>query len=319
MKPRLYIHLAGATHFLHWELPYFQKYFDVVDYPDKNTVLFVFGPDALVSGAELPAMLRVILLFPGFGYHPYYDVIQRLGMQQILNERYNIVFTNHGPMYEAFKKSVNNMHLCSFSVNTDLIKLRRYRDKINTLLHASAVGFAQKDWTRSRDVMHLTKLPYEVFPPRNKRFYHRIIDRLGRKIKSIVGKTSGQVASPQIKHRGYVSHAELIEKYHQYDGFVHIAGKTPPHTDAKYTATLLEAGLTGCILFWHDTLNLGNDFETIFSLPLEPALAAQEILQIRKSIDVALHSKRTAEEIYDRTNPDKIVKQRLQVILEHLG
>lgn len=121
-----------------------------------------------------------------------------------------------------------------------------------------------------------------------------------------------------MKKMGYESHSVVIEKYHAYDGFVHVAAETPPHVDGKYTATLLEAGLTGCILFWHDTLGLGNDFETVFNLPLDARKAADEILLIRRGIDIESHSKQTSEEIYERVNPQKVMQMRFKKIMEIL-
>jgi hypothetical protein len=98
------------------------------------------------------------------------------------------------------------------------------------------------------------------------------------------------------------------------DGFVHVAAEVPPFVDGKYTATLLEAGLTGAILFWHDTLSLGNDFETVFNLPVEPNTAAAKILEIRSGIHVETHSRLTREEILDRCSPDKVVRMRYERI-----
>ena len=115
---------------------------------------------------------------------------------------------------------------------------------------------------------------------------------------------------------GYKSHSEIMAKYKQYDGFVHIASEiNHPHLlDGKYTATLLEAGLTGAILFWHDTFQLGNDFETIFSLSKDPAVAANELINIKNSIDVEKHSQKTWEEIADRCDPSKIAAFRKSII-----
>lgn len=312
MKPKLYIHVNKAGHFLSWELPYFQRYFDLVSQPDSDAILFAFGPDALASGAILPAKLRVILLFPGFSYNPYHDVIHRLGMQQIIRDSYKIVFTNPGPIHEAFKH-LDNLYICPFSVNTDLIKVRQYRKHISSLLHASA-DYPQKDWTRSRDIMRLTRLPFEIFPQRSTTLPERLLLKFRKYLAA-----KKVLNSAPLLNQGYEAHQQVINKYHNYDGFVHIAAETPPYVDGKYTATLLEAGLTGSILFWHDTLGLGNDFETIFNLPLEPEKAAIEILQIRKNIDIEAHSKRTVEEIYDRVNPEKVITTRLDVILENLG
>jgi hypothetical protein len=112
----------------------------------------------------------------------------------------------------------------------------------------------------------------------------------------------------------------VIKKYQQYDGFVHVARdiKHPQLIDGKYTASLIEAGVTGAILFWHDTLQLGNSLETVFSLPLNEKSAAAEIMSIRNSLDVRKHSQRTREEMLDTFNVQKSVRIRAERILEKL-
>jgi len=311
MKVHLYLHVGKASHFLSWELPYFKRYFDVVDTPSKDAVLFSFGPDALASGSQLPALKRVALLFPGFGLNPYHEIIHRYGMQKVIDEAYDLVFVNPGPIHEAFK-DCKKISVIPFTVNTDMIKVRKYRKSLNSLLHVSA-NYVQKDWTRSRDIMRITGLRYEVFPPRELSIYRRI-----KKKMQVMLQKQGIIFSDNIFNNKYEPHSVVIEKYHAYDGFVHVAVETPPFVDAKYTATLLEAGLTGCILFWHDTLGLGNDFETVFDLPSDPQKAAEQILSIRQSIDIQSHSKRTAEEIYERVNPEKVMQVRFEKIMEIL-
>lgn len=311
-KLKLYLHVRRAIHFLEWERQFFEKYFDVINTPSSDAILFAFGPDALVSGSLLPAKFRIILLFPGFGFNPYHDLVDRRDMQRTIDEHYHLIFANPGPIAEAFSASPM-LRLCPFSVNTELVKVRNYRKSINNLLHASA-DYPQKDWERSREIMRLTGLPYEVYPPREQ----SLSDILWRKLRiGLQRGFFGRPASPFL-HKNYVSHVNIIQKYIQYDGFVHVAAETPPLVDGKYTATLFEAGLSGCILFWHDTLGLGNDFETIFSLPLEPEAAARAILDIRKNIDVEKHSKRTVDEIFDRVNPDKVMRVRFNAIREFL-
>lgn len=310
-KTRLYIHIENATHFLKWELPYFKKYFELVDEPSSDAVLFVFGPDALATGAMLPARLRTTLIFPGFSYNPYHNLVHRHGMQRVVDEHYDILFANPGPIAEAFK-DCPKLRICPFSVDTDRISVRRFRKSIDSLIHISA-NYPQKDWTRSRDTMQLTGLKYDVFPPRERSLARRIARRIKNELVD-----NNRVTNAPLLHAGYDSHDTVIRKYSEYDGFVHIAGETPPFVDGKYTATLLEAGLTGSILFWHDTLGLGNDFETIFSLPKDPQSAAEEILIIRRSIDVETHSRLTAEEVRERVNPDKVMRMRFEAIREML-
>lgn len=141
-KFNLTLHVKGATHFLSWELPYFQRYFNVVNAPDATSILFSFGPDVLESGAFLPAKIRVALLFPGFGYSPYHNLIHRFGMRQIIDEYYDLVFVNPGPIYEAFK-DCPKLRLCPFSIDVSKVEIRRCRKELNSLLHVSA-NYPQK-------------------------------------------------------------------------------------------------------------------------------------------------------------------------------
>lgn len=310
-KPKLFIHVGRATHFLRWEIPSFGRFFDLEESPSKDAIVFAFGPDALATGATLPGKFRVAYLFPGFSYNPTYDLIHQYGMRKLVDDHFDLVFVNPGPMESVFE-GCSKLRLCPFSIDASLFTKHRYRKRIESLLHASADS-PQKDWSRSRDVMRLTTLKYEVYPPRpGKHPGNRIV----RKVQNVVERTL-KANRPRLPH-GYVEHERVVAKYYQHDGFVHIAGPTPPYVDGKYTATLLEAGLSGCILFWHDTYGLGNDFETIFDLPLDPPAAAKAILEIRDSLDVLAHSRRTVEEIAERTSPDLSIRIRYHAIEELL-
>ena len=63
---------------------------------------------------------------------------------------------------------------------------------------------------------------------------------------------------------------------------------------------------------------LGNDLETVFSLPLEPEEAAREICHIRENIDVERHSRLTREEILERYSPARSIGYRAARIKELL-
>ncbi len=166
--------------------------------------------------------------------------------------------------------------------------------------------------------MEFTGLRWEVFPPRGSQREPKV-DRMKRKVNA-VSRLLGCPDVFRLMPQGYVSHRTVAKKYQQFDGFVHVAAEypSPIYLDGKYTASLLEAGLTGAILFWHDTFGLGNDFETIFDLALDPRDAAQTILEIRASLDVERHSRRTREEILDRCSPDHVVAQKAARIYDLL-
>lgn len=315
-KPKLYIHVVGATHFLRWEVPEFTKYFDLVDRPIDDAALLSFGPDALEEASNFPALKRFAVLFPGFGFNPVHNHELREHQIPIISTRFETVFIHPGPLQIAYI-DLKNIELCQPSVDVDLIGFRKYRRQIKSLVHVSNDG-AQKDWQRSEVIMRLTGMKYEVYPPRDHKFYQRQIDNNNRANK--LCKLIGRKERPYL-HYSYVNHPQVIKKYKQYDGFVHVASdvKHRDLLDGKYTASFIEAGLTGSILFWHDTFNLGNNLETVFNLSVEPKIAAQEIIDISKSIDVHKHSQLTRQEMLETFNVHDSVRTRAEAILAKIS
>jgi hypothetical protein len=301
-RPRLHIHVGDATHFLRWELPVFARYFELANAPDADTILLAYGPDVVWTAARLPAKSRMAYLFPGFGYNPYHNLRMRSEATAALSTEYQAVFVNPGPLQVAYSE-LPHLYVCPFSVDTSLVRLKQVRTSLDSLIHISSRA-PQKDYRRSQRVMQLTSLHHEVFPT------EELIQE-----RAAVCIAEHNTA---FEGAGYLPHEQIVEKYHASDGFVHIASEIvdPQFLDGKYTATLLEAGVTGAILFWHDTFNLGNDFETIFALPSDPEAAARMILEIRQRLDVADRSRRTHEEIVDRCNPDSAVGMRCRLMFE---
>jgi hypothetical protein len=328
---RLKIVVGKAPHFLELELPYFKKYFDVVDDCDDETVVLAYAPDVLEYAASLPGRLRTAVIFPGFGFRPYCEPLDRAFLTGLIDKYYELVFVNPGPMEESFRET-EKLVVHPFCIDLARIPFKRPRQQLNSLLHASAIGSMKKDWMRSVRAMQQTGLKWEIFPPRPLvdeqnnvieslktnsivyKFRNQLLRWRNRYWHAIYRRTLKLGLPPMMLPVGYLSHDMLIKRYQQYDGFVHIAKHNLPATDAKYTATLLEAGATGSLLFWHDTLGLGNDFETIFNLPLNPTQAAKEILHIRQNVNIEQHSRQTAEEIRDRCNPDSVMRIRLAAI-----
>lgn len=316
MKVKLKIFVKNAAlYFLKWELPYFEKEFELVDEPGTDVVSFAFGPDVLAESANVPALKRVAVLFPGFDFNPYHNLGQREETLATIKDSYDLVFVNPGPVHDALVSS-GKLVSHPFSVDVDkILKFKRIRRSLDSLVHVSADS-PQKDWERSLKIMELTGLPHEVYPPRVKP--DKKITLMDR-IKWRYNKYIVQTVAPTKAFRtnlGYVDHLSTIKKYVEYDGFVHIAEEKPlpHHLDGKYTAALFEAGITGAIVFWHDTFGTGNDFESVFALSKEPETAAGQILEIRKGIDVERHSRLTSEEIADRCHPQKIVAFRRRLI-----
>lgn len=314
MKPKLYIYVGRATHFLRWEMVEFAKYFELVDRPSSDAALLSFGPDVLDKAVEIPARKRFAVLFPGFGRNPVHNLELREAQCKVI-KKFDQIFINPGPLEIAYA-AMDNITLYPFSVDTDMVTCKAYRYDIKSLLHVSNDG-PQKDWQRSERIMQKTGLKYEIFPPRDKAFLDNQVRRNTLKNKL---RTKFGITPKQYLPYGYVDHAMVIKKYQQYDGFVHIAAEIPHPSvlDGKYTASLIEAGLTGAILFWHDTFNLGNGLETVFNLPKNEEKAAEMVLDIKKSIDVRAHSKRTREEMLATFNPARSVGIRAEKILSLL-
>ncbi|MEI2833227.1 MAG: hypothetical protein V9G25_00285 [Acidimicrobiia bacterium] len=314
-KSDLFICVGNAKHFLRWEVPELQKYFNIVDSPSPKTILLSFGPDVLDIASKLPALKRFAVTFPGFSQNPLRDMHTRERHNDIL-KNFDAVFINPGPLETAYSE-LNNIELYPFSVDMNLVTLKRYRNKLTSLLHVSGVA-PQKDWERSESIMKLTGLKYEVYPPRNEDFYSAEIKR--NEFKNKLRRKLGIIEKKYLPH-GYVTHEKVVKKYQSYDGFVHIANdvKHIEHIDGKYTASLIEAGVTGSILFWHDTYKLGNGLETVFDLSVEPEKAAKEILEISKNIDIKKHSKLTREEMIDTFNVQNSIGIRAKSIIEKLG
>lgn len=312
--PKLYIHVKLATHFLRWEIPEFQKHFTIVDEPAGDVILLSFGPDVLEEARVLPARKRFATTFPGFSHNPLYNLDIRKQHLECL-QHFDGVFINPGPLEIAYQE-LDNVFLYPFSIDIDLVRFRRYRKGISSLLHVSNDS-PQKDWVRSEKVMQLTGMPYEIYPPRNQDFFESEV--LKNRIKNKIRRTL-HIPERNYLPIGYVRHELVVKKYNAYDGFVHIAKdiKDQVAIDGKVTASLIEAGVTGAILFWHDTYQLGNGLETVFSLSLEPETAAQEILEIAGSIDVRKHSKLTREEMVDTFCASNSVGIRTHHIMEIL-
>lgn len=316
MKPKLYIHVREAKHFLRWELPEFARHFQLVHAPDVDAALLSFGPEVLDEAAGLPALKRFAYLFPGFGRNPLHNLDLRRQELQVLNEAFEAAFVNPGPLQCAYAE-FPRLILCPFSVDVDSIPFQAPRNTLSSLLHVSA-DYPQKDWQRSEAIMRATGLPFLVFPPRGVD-----VHTPSEKVKRRLNRTLRKLSLPepfQVPPKGYVAHSRVIELYRQYDGFVHVAAEInhPSALDGAMLATMFEAGLTGAILFWHDTFGVGSILDTAFDLPLAPEEAAKRILELRDSLEVAKHSKATREEIAAKHNPAIAVAARAESIIEHL-
>lgn len=316
-KPKLHIHIGQAKHFLRWEQPFFERSFELVDEPASDAALLVFGPDVLPSGTELPALKRFAYIFPGFACNPLHNLEYRARAVDLIRNHYDAIFINNGPLRLAYKEIADKVVICPFSIDTELVTFKSYRSRLDSLLHVSA-DYPQKDWPRSLEIMRLTGLTHEIFPPRGVDV-HTAGERFQRRANRILRSLRSPWTFP-VTTKGYVKHQKLVEKYQAYDGFVHVAAEIPHPIalDGPTPACLLEAGLTGALLFWHDTYGVGKDLDCAFALPLDPCEAARQILEIRSSVDVEAHSRITRQEILDKYDPERAIAIRCRLMLERI-
>jgi hypothetical protein len=230
----------------------------------------------------------------------------RKHQKEVIGEYFRQVFINPGPLEIAYR-GLADVSLYPFSIDTDLVRFRRARERLDSLLHVSYDN-PQKDWRRSEAVMAKTGLRFEVYPPRDP---VRLSRDHARRVRS------ARVARMFGRHRhvlpvGYVSHRDTVRRYQAFDGFVHVARdvRHPEFIDGKYTASFIEAGVTGAILFWHDTWGLGNGLDTVISLPESTDAAAAQILEVRASADISALSRATREEMMDTFAPHHSVAVR---------
>lgn len=309
---KLYIHVGQAGHFLTWEIPEFAKYFNIVDKPKNDTILLSFGPDVLEEASKLPAKARFAVLFPGFNCNPLHNKKLREEQIKIIKKSYKRIFINRGPLQKAYD-SLDCVTIYPFSIDSKKVTFKRYRTQIKSLIHVSS-NSPQKDWERSEDIMKRIGLPYEVFPPRDSNTMQLYLEKDNRiKLVDRFLKRGLKKALPY----GYLRHSTTIKKYQTYDAFVHIASdiKHDKYLDGMYTASLIEAGLTGAIIFWHDTYNVGGYLDSVFNVSSDPDTAAKEIQEIIKTLDVREWSKKTRNEMKEVFNPENSVRIRAEEML----
>lgn len=313
VKPELYIHVGEATHFLRWELPEFSKHFKLVDTPSEKTPMLIFGPDVLESSLSLPALKRYAVLFPGFGHNPLYNMEIKAKHDALL-PHYDLVFINPGPLEIAYREH-KNIVFYPFSIDIEKVGYEGPRRKVKNIIHISS-DYPQKDWGRSAEIMRKTGLKWEVYPKREEdSAVKKVVLRLRKYLYQLT-----RIPLFELPVHGYVSHDSVVRKYKKSDAFIHAAKdiKDPLFIDGKYTATLIEAGLSGCIVFWHDTFNLGNTLETVFSVSLDPDTAAIQIKSIIAELNVKEHSEKTHQEMLDKFNPENSVRVRAEAIINSL-
>lgn len=316
-KPKLHIVVKNAAHFLRHERPIYERFFECVDEPGPDVMVHGYATDALFGLHQLPARSRSAYILPGWGFSsPLFDLDLRARMASYVEQHLDVALINRGPLSMAFA-GCPKFEITGFSIDLGMARHQHERRSLHSLIHVSA-DYPEKDWRRSEAVMKGTGLAWEVFPPRTPGGASRglrPITKLKRKLNHLANR-AGINARFDVPRTRYVESSQVLKKLAAYDGFVHVAAPVPPGADGMYVSTLLEAGLTGALLFWHDTHGHGGFLETVFELPVEPDRAAEQIRDIAATVDVAAHSRSTYEEIRDTFDPAKVVADRCRLILE---
>jgi len=227
------------------------------------------------------------ILYPGFGFHPYKRPEQFQEMKVLFSE-YDAIFCNDGPVWEAVKRdgTCRHFHLVPFCANSHDFKKTRKRDKFRRIIQVAA-RYEYKGRHVSKQAMEMMPYEWELIPEEDGEWY--------------------------------VPYESLPALYQGADGFIHpnMIGSPPGcYIDGKYSASTCEAGLSGCIIFWHDAMNLGNDMETVFEISLDPKEISEKVQDVVSSIDLDRHSDKTAEEFREKHGIEVVVAAHMRVMSE---
>ena len=285
-------------HFSQWDIPEFKKYFSnvLVHYyaEDPNftqikedDILFVFLHLGIYQSVKCFA--RFAMLYPGFGFHPLHNLPQRALVAGYITQ-YNAVFVNDGPVWESYT-GTPNVFCAPYGLASEMFKKTRIRTKFKRIIQvANNFAWQYKGRHIAEEAMRLMPYEWELIPDKN----------------NLIGA---------------IPFSELPDVYQNADGFLNpnMIGPPPGYwIDCTYTGTTLEAGLSGCIIFWHDCMGLGNRFETVFEISLNPVEIATKVQDIVNSIDLEKHSLLTAQEFYEKCNIHDATKYKVDVIKNYL-
>lgn len=316
-KPKLFLVVGRAKHFLAWERPEYERYFELVDAPGPDVLVHGYSTDTFFGLHELPARSRSAYVRPGWTpTHPFYDLELRQQMSDYAAAHLDVAFVNPGPLWAAFRDDPT-FALTTYTIDLAHASWFRPRTELRSLLHLSA-DWPTKDWRRNAAIMAATGLDHLVYPPRDGRGAYGEVGtaiRVRRKVNGWARKLRVPLQL-EVPNKRYVEQEKVLPLLASHDGFVHVAAPMPPRAESQYVATLLEAGLTGALLFWYDTQGCGGYLETVFEVDLDPEVAAAQILDIAASTDIAAHSRRTHEEIRAVFDPRPAIRDRCEKMLE---
>lgn len=288
--------ITAGFHFSQWDIPEFEKYFSNViihcrdadpEYTliKKDDILYVYGV-GFYPTPKIDCFAKFGVLFPGFALRPLTNLIQRAEIAKEIRA-YTAVFVNEGPMWESYR-GTSNVYKVPHGVASNLFKKTRVRNKFKRIIQV-----ANNKYTSPYKGRHISEAAMKLMP-----YKWELI--------------------PENDHPyGYIPFNDLIAVYQNADGFLSPQMVGPPpecETDCNYNGTTLEAGLSGCVVFWHDAMGLGNKLETVFEISLNPVEIAKRIQDIVNNINLEKHSLLTAEEFYEYCNIGNSIKCKVEIM-----
>jgi len=290
MKPQLFILVDKLAYFFSWEARFFQDHFDVVSYPHPEAYLYAAGNDVFWKATGLPCKKRISFLTPGFSLDPYHNKMWREAIRQTITDYYDLVFTSNNVLSSSIEHP--RIKVRPLSLPWDKLPPPRVRTKAQSFLHASA-NWPHKCLQNQIAILSLLEK-------------YSLIER---------GEVYPDASTPT-NVEGYGPTDQLYLRMRENDVFIHIAPDHPFAIDNSPPATVLEAAATGAICFWYDQYAVGCPYETILTVSsAEPVVAVADIYETLRTLDVAAHSLKTAEELRRACDPVKTVKFLADAIL----
>lgn len=302
IKQRLVIcQMSPNFQFSQWDIVEFRKYFsnivmhyDMVD-PEwkqikKDDILFVYA-----VGYHPPPVVKCFakfgMMFPGFALRPFTNLKQREELEKGF-KYYTAIFCNDGPVWESYK-NIPNMYKVPYGLASNLFKKTRKRDTFKRIILVANNRYPEPSYKGrhiAEEAMKLMPYDWELIPKHDHPY-------------------------------GYIPFLELPDIYQNADGFLspQMIGAPPDcEVDCTYNGATLEAGMSGCIVFWHDCMKLGNRLETVFEISLDPIEIAARIQDVVKNINLDEHSSKTAEEFHEHCNIENATKCKIEIIKSFL-
>ena len=289
-------------HFARWEIEEYKKHFKEVIEVQKlyrvlkeNDVLLCYAFPAFEEFQNAKCRAKFCMLYPGWRFNPWNRGTAIIKAKTIAR-KYNAVFVNEGPVWERVKDDPKFV-LVPYSAAHKFFTKYRKRTEFKKIIQVARTS-AYKGRDISEAAMKMMPYEWALYPPQSEEYFHV-------KTKS-----------------GYpIEWCQLPTIYQEADGFLSPNKIGPPfkyEVDAKYNQSTMEAGLSGCLIFWHDAMGVGNSFESVLEISLNPQEISQKIQDIVSSIDLDKHSTLTAQEFYKKCNAESVTKAKVDIMKRFL-